>query len=301
MTNRVLLTGSTGFLGSQLGHSLRAGGWEVLPLAMRHAQTTEPEAAVTPGRQLADKPDGRSPGTGTVLVHLAGVSGRFDCTPETCLEAVEFGRRAITAAAGAGADTAILVSSIYATLAEKGAATAYGEHKLEVERVFVSEFTGRIVILRLPPVYGGDTDRSSIVRLASIVRHGWPLPLGLARAPRDYLALENFLELVGTLLERDISTGAGERVVAYEPCDGKAVSTAQLVRILGEVVGRPARLLPVPEPALRVVAAAVGKADLLQAAFAPLLAQGNERLTERWGWKPSMTMPASLQYLRDRS
>jgi UDP-glucose 4-epimerase len=288
MTEHVLLTGATGYLGGQLFEWLEKKGFVVTVLNRR------PLAAVKSrlvGAVAAAQP--RPP----ILIHLAGIAGRTRCTAEASSEAVRFACEAISLAKEMGADRAILGSSIYASLAEQGRHSAYGEHKLEIERAFASEFSGEVVTLRLPPVYGGKDDASSITRLASLVGRRVPLPLGLANARRDYLALENFLQLVTTIARSPRSHAPRESV--YEPSDGSSVTTCELARLLGwAVYDRPPLLIPVPGVIMRLLGGIAGKGELVQAAFDPLTAKGNTSLSRDFGWVPTVTMPASLDYLR---
>lgn len=286
MSDRVLLTGSTGYLGRQLLERLETLGVEVRTL-FRRERPGAPTLAWSPGVN--------SQGGATTLIHLAGVAGRTNCSQETCAEAAQFARQAISSARAVSASRAILVSSIYASLAEQGSGSTYGAHKLEIEGIFSSEFTGQLITLRLPPVYGGRADASSIARLAGLVRRGLPLPLGLAGAPRDYLSIENFLHLATTLL-RAAWSDPGRRDT-YEPSDGSAVTTVELIRHLGKLANRTPLLLPVPPVAMRKLSMLVGRSDLVQAAFDPLEARDNARLARDFGWTPVISMPASLEYL----
>ena len=74
--------------------------------------------------------------------------------------------------------------------------------------------------------------------------------------------------------------------------DGEIVSTAELVRRIGDVLGRPARLLAVPPPFLRIAGGLTGKKDevdrlLGDFALAPTVLAS-------LGWRPPFTMDRGL-------
>ena len=293
MSEQVLITGTTGQIGRHVVRRLMSDGHEVLALSRR--EVTPVSLRTEPDERGSDRPVA-SPAN-AVLIHLAGVSGRKGCSPGFCAEAAAFARRAIACAHATNASSAILASSIYATLEERGAKSPYGAHKLEIERIFKTEFRGRLVILRLPPVYGGDQDRSSIAAIGRLVDMGIPLPLRLAVADRDYLAMENLLQLISTLVARG-SARTGDDVATYEPSDGSPTSTMQLIRHVGAMKGKDPLLLPIPEQLMRLLGAVAGKRELVEAAFSPLRSEGNSRLCDEAGWSPSVAMPESLAYLK---
>jgi hypothetical protein len=88
--------------------------------------------------------------------------------------------------------------------------------------------------------------------------------------------------------------------IRLEPSDGQPIATSQLVRFLGEVQGRPARLLPLPPALMMMLARLAGQTDRIKAAFEPLDVEGNETPASLFGWTPHRVMPDSLAYLADR-
>jgi nucleoside-diphosphate-sugar epimerase len=282
LASSVLLTGASGYIGRNFLNRLRQCG-----IAAETIGDTRSSAQEDIGSAVE----------GPILIHLAGASGRESVDAADRERAHRMSNRAIELLRERGGRSAILVSSIYATLAEDGRGGAYGAHKLEIERLFSANLGPGLVILRLPPIYGGDGDHGSVRRLANLVGSGIPLPLGRANAPRDYLAMSNLLDLFLALIAKIEDHPAEGKARVYEPCDGKPISTVELTRQLAGVLGVRTRLLPIPEPVVRWILRVAGRAGLGEGAFSPLLATGNARLQTALDWQPGISMPESLAYL----
>ena len=85
-------------------------------------------------------------------------------------------------------------------------------------------------------------------RLLSAVRSGVPLPFGLIKNRRAFLGIDNLTSFVQHRLE----TSNSSQFEVFLLADIEQVSTPEFVRLLARASARPARLLPVPLPLLRV-------------------------------------------------
>jgi len=135
----------------------------------------------------------------------------------------------------------------------------YGVSKLEAEEgLFALAREGRMeaVALRPPLVYGPGV-RANFEKLVGVVARGIPLPFGLVKNRRSFLHVDNLALAFCLSAERP---EAANRVFLVR--DGRDLSTAELIRLIGEGLGRPARLLPVPPALLRFGAACLGKGDV---------------------------------------
>jgi len=132
----------------------------------------------------------------------------------------------------------------------------YGVSKLEAEEgVFALAREGRMEAVALrPPLVHGPGVRANFEKLVRAVARGIPLPFGLVRNRRSFLHVDNLALAFCLCAERP---EAANRV--YLVRDGRDLSTADLIRLIGEGLGRPARLLPVPPALLRLGAACLGK------------------------------------------
>ena len=92
------------------------------------------------------------------------------------------------------------------------------------------------------------------------LKRGIPLPFGVVTGNRRSLvALDNLVDLIVTCIDHPAAANQ-----TFLVSDGETLSTAALLRRMGEALGRPARLIPVPVPLLQMGAALIGKRDMGQ-------------------------------------
>jgi nucleoside-diphosphate-sugar epimerase len=200
------------------------------------------------------------------VIHLAGAA---HVRGEASADLATFRAANVTAvgvvcaaAARAGARHLVLVSSA-GVVGETGDAvvstdtparpeSAYGRSKLEGELVARETLAATSVRLRVfrPPMVYGPGMRGNPLRLFGLVDSGVPLPLGGVRNRRSVLSAGNLAHAI----ERAIETDARVDVPLY-PSDVEVPSTPELARAIGVALGRPVRLVPVPQWMLDGVAA----------------------------------------------
>jgi UDP-glucose 4-epimerase len=170
---------------------------------------------------------------------------------------------------------------------------AYGQSKWEAEQalqVFVQSVAMELVIVRPPLVYGPGV-RANFAALMRWVQRGWPLPFAALDNRRSLVALDNLVDLLCLCLHHP---GAAGQV--FMVSDGEDVSTAELVRRLAEVLGRPARLFPIPVVWLERAAALVGKRPAVQRLCGSLQVD-IEKTRSVLGWQPPLSLEQGLQQL----
>src|SRR5690606_26024458 len=95
----------------------------------------------------------------------------------------------------------------------------------------------RIYILR-PCMIHGPGNKGNLSALYQIVAKGLPWPLGAFENQRSFLSIENLCFVVKELLENEqIQSGI------YNVSDDKPLSTNELIKILGESLGRKKNLI----------------------------------------------------------
>lgn len=168
----------------------------------------------------------------------------------------------------------------------------YGISKMEAEeglRVLSRETGMEVVIIRPPLVYGPGVKANFLAMMRWLTR-GVPLPLGLVTDNRRSLvALDNLIDLIVTCLDHPAAANQ-----TFLVSDDESLSTAALLRRMGEALGRPARLIPVPVPLLQMGAALLGKRDMAQRLCGSLEVDIG-KTKELLGWRPPISVDEGLR------
>ncbi|RDD63604.1 NAD-dependent epimerase/dehydratase family protein [Ferruginivarius sediminum] len=114
-----------------------------------------------------------------------------------------------------------------------------------------------VAIVRPPLVYGAGAP-GNIRRLARVVERGWPMPFGAVRNRRHFMNVEDLADLLVRCALRPEAAGR-----LFLAADAVAISTPELIRCLGDALGRPARLFPVPPSLLALGTRLVGQPQLV--------------------------------------
>ncbi|MDO9438437.1 SDR family oxidoreductase [Hydrogenophaga sp.] len=169
---------------------------------------------------------------------------------------------------------------------------AYGISKLEAEqglRTIAAETGLEIVIVRPPLVYGPGV-KANFASLVRAVHRGIPLPFGaVTNNRRSLVALGNLVDLLITCVDHPAAAHQ-----TFLVSDGEDLSTAALIRRVGQAMGKPARLLPVPPVLLQLGATAIGKRDMAQRLLGSLqvdIAHTRNTL----GWTPPIGVDEGLR------
>ncbi len=240
---RVVVTGSSGFIGRAVVPALRARGHEVRAL----------DRSVV--GDLADVTDWSAHIAGSdAVVHLAALAHarRADAAR---LRAVNVDAALALGEAAAAAGIRMLQMSSAKVLGEEtprqpfddssppAPQAAYARAKAEAE-VGLRAIPGlSLTVLRPPLVYGPGV-KANFLALMRAVARGWPLPFAGIRNRRSLVYVGNLADAVVLCLESPVATGN-----AYAVADGAPLSTPALCRALGVALGTPARLFSFP-PAL---------------------------------------------------
>ncbi|MBA3344995.1 MAG: NAD-dependent epimerase/dehydratase family protein [Gemmatimonadales bacterium] len=312
----ILVTGATGFIGHQLCRTLVESGKRVRGL-VRGPVTLPPGVEPAECTDLLDRDAIRSALQGVnAVVHLAArVHVMADRSADPLTEYrrtnVEGTRILLEESLAAGVRKLVLLSSVKAV----GEATAvawneetppaptdpYGISKLEAERL-VHELTAHSAlaacVLRLPLVYGPGV-RANMLRLFQLVDRGVPLPLGRVHNRRSLAYVGNVVAAIEAVMASPAAAGH-----TFFVSDSRALSTPDLIRAIARALGRPARLLPVPEGflrAARLVPAGRAAADRLLGS----LVVDSSKLTRITGFSPPYDVERGLRltarWYRERS
>lgn len=300
----VLLTGTTGFIGTALRARLIRDGRRV-HAAVRRVGGAPLEFCIGGIDAKTDWSEALK-GCRTVI-HLAARvhvmrDGAADPLAEFRKVNVEGTIRLAWQAAAAGVHRFVFLS----TIKVNGEATArdrpflpedvpapedaYGVSKLEAELALqeVCTSTGmEFVVIRPPLVYGpgvGGNFRS----LLGWIQRGIPLPFGAIDNRRSLIAIENLVDLISVCARHPAAANQ-----VFLVADGKDVSTTELLLKVAHAYGRKARLIPIPSLWLGCCAALLGKKKEVDRLLGSLVVDST-KAQDLLDWRPVMTMEEQL-------
>ncbi|MCJ8519287.1 UDP-glucose 4-epimerase [Pseudorhizobium tarimense] len=289
---RVLLTGSTGFIGQRVAGTLRSAGFSITR-AIRHFDRDEKAIGVgaigaeTDWRRALDGCD--------AVVHLAARTPAAGVSTDEFTAVNDLGTaRLAEQAREAGAKKFILMSSIFAVtgnsnehvvndFSPRSTSLPYGRSKLAAEahvEAFASD--GRTGVSLRPPLVYGATAKGNWNLLQKLAATGLPLPFGLVSNRRSMISVDNLAEAVLVALLRASPECSG----AYAVADKESLSLSQIIRYLREGMGKPARLVPVPTSFLAGPLNLTKRGVIAQSLFGTLEVDAT-RFFQTFGWFPT--------------
>ena len=305
----VLLTGSTGFVGSALALKIRSMPSLRLTVAVRAPQSNPQPVQHHVVGDLSATTDWSSAVAGQeVVIHAAArahVLAETTADPMATFRSVNVDGTIKLArqAAAAGVKRIVFISSIGVNGAETkekpftaddvaAPHSNYALSKLAAEiglQALARETGMDVVIIRPPLVYGLNAPGNfgSLVRWVS---RSLPLPLGAVTANRRSLVgLDNLVDLILTCIDHPYAANQ-----TFLVSDGDDLSTADLLLRIGKALNRPARLLPVPASVMNAVLGALGKKSIAQSLLGSLQIDiGKTRAL--LGWTPPLSVDDGLR------
>jgi len=278
--SKILLTGSTGFVGTALRKKLHTNGVEFTSAVRTLASIKESQGNLgkidTIGEIGPDTCWDKALEDVETVIHLAA---RVHVMNDTVSDPLQSFRnintagtlRLAAAAANAGVRRFIFLSSIKVNgelttnqpFDEHSPATPidpYSISKYEAEtglRKIATVTSMEVVIIRPPLIYGPGV-KANFLRLLSTVVRGVPLPLASIKNRRSMVALDNLVDFIITCI--DHPAAANEMFLIS---DDKDLSTAELVQCMAKQAGHSARLFALPQPLMALGAALLGKKVIL--------------------------------------
>ncbi len=317
MRRDIAVTGASGFIGRRLLAHLDAAG-----ISYRGVGRAAAGSSSGPWYRVEGLDDARGlqdafRGADTVI-HLAAQAHDLSSKvreDETLFDRVNHRGAVAVVEAAARAGTVrrvILLSSVKAVAAtstvpldEDAVAApvdAYGRSKLAAERgvAAAARAAGIEHVIIRPPLVYGPGNKGNMARLIGAVSRGLPLPIGGFQGRRSILFVDNLAQaLVMAASSPQVAGGT------YFVCDAHAPTPAELARCIGEVLGRPARILTIPEPVLAaaarigdVLSRLVGRSVGLDSYSLSRVNQSLELTAARFGaatgWSPAHDLRSAL-------
>jgi nucleoside-diphosphate-sugar epimerase len=313
VTNSLLVTGGTGFLGQALLHKLLNAGRGPLIAAVRQKKTNLPcEVKVEWVSEFGSTTDLTAclQEVGVVIHCAARVHVMKDETNDPLLEYRRDNVQGTLALAEqalkAGVRRFIYISSIKVN-GEQTASNIpfhaedipapeddYGISKLEAEQGLVAlarNTSMDMVIIRPPLVYGPGV-KGNFATMVHLLRKGIPLPFGAVHNKRSMVALENLVDFIALCADLDRSPRAANEVFLIS--DGEDISTTDLLRKVAKAYEVAPCLLPVPASWISALLRLLGMRTMADRLLGSLIVDSS-KAQDLLGWKPVVSMGEQLK------
>lgn len=277
---RILLTGATGFVGSNLLESLYSNKQQKVIIASRSADNLSNDI-ISYDKFFNDLAQFNT------YIHLAGKAHDTDYKTkrEDFIEVnTQLAKRVFDRfLKDSKAQNFIFISSIAAIAnnsvipidenCEPDPNGFYGESKYLAEQYILDntpeDGDKKVFILR-PPMIHGPGNKGNLNLLYSIIQKAIPWPLGNYNNKRSFLSIENFCFIINEILIGNVSQGI------YHLADDEPLSTNQVVEMISEQLGRKPKILNISKPVIQFGAKLGNKLPL------PLNEERLQKLTENY-------------------
>ena len=168
---------------------------------------------------------------------------------------------------------------------------AYGVSKAEAElglKELCYETGMELVIIRPPLVYGPGV-KGNFASMIKLVGKGLPLPLGSVHNKRSLVALDNLVDLIITCIDHPAAANQ-----IFLVSDGYDLSTTELLRGVGAAMGKSTRLVPVPPSLLLLGVSVLGRKGIAQRLVGSLQVDIS-KARNLLGWQPPVTVEEGLR------
>ena len=167
----------------------------------------------------------------------------------------------------------------------------YAVSKFEAEQglqEIAAQSTMEVTIIRPPLVYGPNAP-GNFGNLMRWISKGIPLPLGALHNQRSLVGLDNLVDFIITCIDHPAAANQ-----TFLVSDGDDLSTTELLRRVGQAMGKPARLIPVPMSALKFGARLLGKQAMAQRLCGNLQVDIS-KARKVLGWSPPVSVDEGLR------
>lgn len=314
MTNKLLITGSTGFVGKQLLVKLIEDQNYNINLLNRSVKTQlsscVSEFTVKDYSSLKHTHECLS--DVDTVIHLASrvhVMAETESDPLLAFRKVNVDMTLHIArmAVSAGVRRFIFISSVkvngeqtkpgryFSAESIPAPIDAYGISKYEAEiglKKIASETGLELVIIRPVLVYGPGV-KANFDTMMRWLTKGIPLPFGAINNKRSFVAVENLVDLMITCIQHPAADGE-----VFLVSDGEDMSTSEVLKKLALSLNVKSRLIKVPCVFLNILAGLIGKKKLSQRVCGSLQVD-IAKTCAVLNWKPIISTDLAFQKTAD--
>jgi UDP-glucose 4-epimerase len=144
-----------------------------------------------------------------------------------------------------------------------------------------------VTVIRPPLIYGAGA-LGNFRLLVKAIRRGIPLPFGAIRNRRGFLGVENLCSFIVNRL-----SAANGKFDVFLVADEAQISTPEFVRQIARAMGRNARLVPVPTPALQLLLKMSGRPEARDSLIGSMEIDVSKLAST--GWRPPLGIEEALR------
>lgn len=311
MPKSILLTGSTGFVGTNLVKSLTLKSDYIVKSAVRHAVNKDDGLLFEVGDINASTDFELPLKNTTVVVHCAARAhvenhATVDSLAQFRAVNTEGTLNLARQAAEAGVRRFVFVSSIgvngtstkdkpFTSNMKVEPHNHYAQSKYEAELGLkkIAEETGLEVVIVRPTLVYGPNAPGNFGMLTKLVRKLPVLPFGLANNRRDFIAVQNLADLLVTCATHPDAAGH-----TFLASDGETVSIKEFTNAMAKGLGKRVVQLPIPVGLMRLVGKVTGKSAMIEQLFGNLEVDSSN-IQQVLGWTSPFTMEQAMATLKD--
>lgn len=306
---KILVTGANGFVGTALCASLLEQGYHLRAAMRSHfsALTQHPHFEIYPIGEIDQTNWQPLLKDVDLVIHLAARVHQMNDSVKNA--EAEYDRvnvrgteKIAEAALKAGVKRFVFLSSIkvngeeslpsgFKEQDEVAPEGFYALSKWEAEQVLIEKTRNtalELVILRTPLVYGKGV-KANFAKLIQLVKPALPLPLNGINNKRSFIYIDNLVSALSLVSFHPEAKGN-----LYLVADSEMLSTTELIQEIAMAKGFKAKLLPVPQTILRLMAKLLSKEASTKRLLGSL-AVDNSKIKTELGWNPPYSLSEGLR------
>jgi nucleoside-diphosphate-sugar epimerase len=300
----ILLTGSSGFIGSNL---CLLDSSIISVVRKKAKKTVNVNFEIT---ELNASTNWQGAFTNiTAIIHLAGLahSSSFseqdyekvnvDGTLHLANEAVKAGVKRFVFVSSIGVNGTSTYQAPFSVLSEAKPHNTYAQSKYDAEvglKKIAEERGLEVVIIRPTLVYGPNAP-GNFGSLNRLVNKVLVLPFGLVNNKRDFIAVQNLADLLITCANNPKAAGH-----TFLASDGQAVSTKDFTNAIAKGLNKRVIQLPTPVWSMRLAGKLLGKSVIVEQLVGNLEVDSSNA-QEVLGWVPPYTMQQAMHSLLENN
>ncbi|HFQ5177499.1 TPA: NAD-dependent epimerase/dehydratase family protein [Vibrio vulnificus] len=288
--SKVILTGSSGFIGQHLNSHLKDNGYNVYSISRNELSDSKMPIKGFFGSQYHADAD--------VVIHLVGAAHRKFTDDESSFINFKLTKKVLDRTVELGIPRFILLSSVnvYAECDEViSLDTVINSSKLPnimQSKLIAEEYVKKVafehavetIIIRSPLVYGEGV-KANFASLMNLVSKGIPLPFGcITNNKRSLVSVDNLVDLIITCIDHPKAANQ-----VFLVSDDHYVSTSEMVKEMAIALGKPSWQIPLPAYCYKLVGKLFDKNDVVDRLTGSLQVDISHT-KETLGWTPPQTL-----------